>query len=81
MSPAGNASNLSNRVRELREGAGLTQEALGDLVGLTRQSIIAIEKGRFTPSVHTALMLAMALKTSVGILFWLEEPIPEGDRS
>ena len=79
MSPAGNAQDLSNRVRERREGAGLTQEALGEVVGLTRQSIIAIEKGRFTPSVHTALMLAGALKTPVDELFWLEEPVRKGE--
>jgi putative transcriptional regulator len=80
MSPAGNASNLSNRVRELREGAGLTQEALGKAVGLTRQSIIAIEKGRFTPSIHTALMLASALNKRVEEIFWLEEPAGKGER-
>jgi len=72
MSPAGNASNVSNRVRAIREQQGLTQEALGEAVGLTRQSIIAIEKGRFTPSVHTVLMLAQALKRTVEDLFWLE---------
>ena len=71
MSPAGNADNLHNRVRELRSERGLTQANLGQMVGLTRQSIIAIEKGRFTPSVHTALMLAAALNTTVDDLFWI----------
>ena len=71
MSPAGNADNVRNRVREVRAERGLTQEALGQRVGLTRQSIIAIEKGRFTPSIHTALMLAGMLGVSVEELFWL----------
>jgi putative transcriptional regulator len=71
MTPAGNAENLENRVRELRTECGLTQEALGSAVGLTRQSIIAIEKGRFTPSIETALKLAAALRVSVEDLFWL----------
>jgi putative transcriptional regulator len=71
MSPAGGAANLSNRVREARTALGLTQEQLGQAVELTRQSIIAIEKGRFTPSVHTALLLASALDTTVDALFWI----------
>ncbi len=75
MSPAGNADNLHNRVRELRSERGLTQADLGEIVGLTRQSIIAIEKGRFTPSIHTALMLAAALNTTVDELFWIENGV------
>ncbi|MBN1427414.1 MAG: helix-turn-helix transcriptional regulator [Anaerolineae bacterium] len=63
---------MRNRVREQRSERGLTQEQLGQTVGLTRQSIIAIEQGRFTPSVHTALMLASALDSSVDGLFWID---------
>lgn len=81
MSPAGNADNVANRVRDLRAKHGLTQEELGQAVGLTRQSIIAIEKGRFTPSIRTALMLAAALGTTVDSLFWLtDENRVEGQR-
>jgi putative transcriptional regulator len=74
MSPAGNADNVENRVREVRMRRGLTQAELGQAVGLTRQSIIAIEKGRFTPSIHSVLMLARALEVPVGELFWLSGP-------
>jgi putative transcriptional regulator len=77
MSPAGNAENILNRVREFRTERRLTQEELGQAVGLTRQSIIAIEKGRFTPSIHTVLVLAHALRTSVDQLFWLSEDSQE----
>ena len=73
MSPSGNAEGLQNRVREIRADLGLTQEKLAQAVGLTRQSIIAIEKGRFTPSIATALTLAAALNTSVDALFWIEQ--------
>ena len=75
MAPAGNSPALRNRVRETREELGLTQEELGQAVGLSRQSIIAIEKGRFTPSIHTALSLAAALRTRADELFWLD---PQG---
>ena len=72
MSPAGNKNNIANKLRVVRTEKRLTQEMLGEMVGLTRQSIIAIEKGRFTPSIHTALMLARALETPIEELFWLQ---------
>ena len=81
MSPAGNADDVSNRVRELRMAQNQTQEGLGRAIGLTRQSIIAIEKGRFTPSIQTALRLARALGTSVDHLFWLTSGTEDGAQS
>ncbi len=68
---------LHNRLRDRRIERGLTQEELGQAAGLTRQSIIAIEKGRFTPSIHTALILASALDVQVDDLFWLGNPDEE----
>jgi len=65
---------LCNRVRDIRHEKQLTQESLGDAVGVTRQSIIAIEKAKFVPSVKLALELAQALGVSLEELFWLESP-------
>lgn len=48
---------VSNRVYELRMKAGITQEELAQAVGVTRQTIIAIEKGNYTPSVLLALKI------------------------
>ncbi|OGO69807.1 MAG: transcriptional regulator [Chloroflexi bacterium RBG_19FT_COMBO_62_14] len=62
---------MKNCVREMRTGKGWTQEQFAIAVGLTRQSVIAIEKGRFTPSIQTALRLARALGTTADHLFWL----------
>jgi putative transcriptional regulator len=64
---------LNNRLKEKRLLKGYTQESLASEVGVTRQTIIAIEKGKFGPSVRLALALAGALDTSVGELFWLEQ--------
>jgi putative transcriptional regulator len=64
--------NLRNRLREIRLNAGLTQESLADKVGVTRQTIIAVEKAKFVPSVKLALELASALNTSLEKVFWLE---------
>jgi putative transcriptional regulator len=62
---------MKNRVREARQAAQLTQEALAMKVGVTRQSIIAIEQGKYGPSVKLALELAAALGVRVEDLFEL----------
>lgn len=64
---------IQNKLREIRTERGLTQEQLAGMVGVTRQTIISVEKGRFTPSVRLALELAQALDASVNELFWLED--------
>lgn len=64
---------LHNCVREERVRQDLTQLFLADAVGVTRQTIIAIEKGKFVPSVKLALELAGFLKLPLESLFWLEE--------
>lgn len=65
--------NLHNHLKEIRLQRNLTQEYLAGLVGVTRQTIIAIEKAKFVPSVKLALELALALNASFDDLFWLEE--------
>lgn len=64
---------LCNRLREIRLLRNLTQESLAATAGVTRQTIIAIEKQKFVPSVKLALELAAALDTPVDKVFWLEE--------
>lgn len=63
--------HVCNRLQQCRKARHLTQEALAQQVGLTRQSINAIERGRFIPSVQTALLLAYVLDMRVDELFWL----------
>ncbi len=60
---------VSNQVSQLRRDADLTQEELAVAVNVTRQTIIAIEKGNYAPSVLLALRLAKILKASVEDLF------------
>ena len=64
---------LSNRLKEIRLKNQLTQEALAETVDVTRQTIIAIEKGKFGPTVTLALALASVLDVAVEDLFWLED--------
>ena len=49
---------VSNDVRRLREAAAMTQAELGDRVGVTRQTIIAIEAQKYAPSLELAFKLA-----------------------
>jgi putative transcriptional regulator len=63
---------LLNRLKDVRLQKQFTQESLADTVGVTRQTIISIEKERFVPSVKLALQLAQALRVSLEDLFWLE---------
>src|SRR5688500_17669689 len=57
-------AEVGRRVRQAREERGLTQEALGSLVSLTRTSVTNIEKGRQKILTHTLVDLAVALQTS-----------------
>ena len=61
--------HVKNSVQRFREAVGATQEELGAAVGVSRQTIIAIEKGNYTPSVLLALKLARYFKKSVEDLF------------
>ncbi len=50
---------ITNRVRELREQHGaMSQVALGEAIGVTRQTVIAIEQGRYSPSLESAFRIA-----------------------
>ncbi len=64
---------LQNNLREVRLSRSLTQESLAHMVGVTRQTIIAIEKQKFVPSVRLALELARALGQPIASVFWLAE--------
>lgn len=64
---------LENQVRKFRRAADLTQEQLAEKVGVTRQTIVSIEKGNYTPSVALALQIAAVLRLRVEELFQLKK--------
>jgi putative transcriptional regulator len=61
--------SVINNVNEMRTKKSVTQETLADALGVTRQTIIAIEKGNYTPSVMLALKIAKFFKRPVEDIF------------
>lgn len=66
---------ITNQVYELRTKSGITQEALAAAVDVTRQTIIAIEKGNYTPSVALALKIARFFKKSLEEVFSITDDL------
>ncbi|HWA32085.1 MAG TPA: helix-turn-helix transcriptional regulator [Candidatus Paceibacterota bacterium] len=60
---------IMNKIYDLRTRAGVTQEALAEKVGVSRQTVIAMERGNYTPSVALALRLADFFKVPVDKIF------------
>ena len=63
------AEYIQNTVYTLRTKKGLTQEDLAEKVGITRQTVISIEKGNYAPSVLLALKIASVFKVAVEDIF------------
>ena len=65
---------ITNRVRELREEHGqLSQAALGEAIGVTRQTVIAIEQGRYSPSLESAFRIAKLFGVGIEDVFGWDE--------
>mgnify|MGYP001815241182 CR=1 FL=1 len=62
---------FSNRVRELREQQGtMTQSELGKAIGVTRQTVAAIEQGKYSPSLESAFRIARVFGVSIEDVFY-----------
>jgi putative transcriptional regulator len=66
-------SSVRNEVRSVRRRVDMTQLDLARAVGVSRQTIISIEQGRYRPSVELALRIARTLRAGVEELFILED--------
>lgn len=64
---------METRIKELREGLGLTQEALAKKVDVTRQTILFMEKGKYNPSLRLAYRVARALGKPIEEVFSFED--------
>ena len=64
---------MKNRVRELRKLKGLTQEQLAEVIGVSRQTITAIEKEKFDPSLTTAFKMSKLFDLPIEDFFLFQE--------
>lgn len=64
---------MINKVHELRKQHKITQESLANMVGVTRQTIISIENGKYQASLLLALKIAQIFKMPLEEIFILEE--------
>lgn len=64
---------MTNRIKQLRKAKGYRQEDLAAALGVSRQTIIAIENNKYNPSLELAMRLARYLQTTVEYLFDLED--------
>lgn len=73
LTPGGGLEVQTSDLKHVRKAAGLTQAQLAQLTGVSRQTIIATERGDYAPSVYLALRIARSLETSVEEIFSLRE--------
>jgi putative transcriptional regulator len=69
--------SIRNQIRELRAARNLTQQELADQVGVTRQTVIAMEQDKYSPSLETAFKVARVLGVKLEDCFQYE---PHGKR-
>lgn len=68
-------TQVTNRITELRAVAGISQRELGDHVGVTRQTVNAIERGRYSPSLEVAFKIARVLDVPLEAVFGYPDPV------
>lgn len=70
---------MRNRLKEMRTEYGMTQEEIADRTGVSRQTIISIESGRYNPSINLAYKLSRLFAISIEELFLCAEQIESED--
>ncbi|GAA2943630.1 helix-turn-helix transcriptional regulator [Microbacterium luteolum] len=66
-------TRVSNRIRAHRESAGMTQADLARTIGVTRQTLIAIEQEKYSPTLELAFQIARAFGVGIDDLFQYPE--------
>ena len=64
---------MNNRIKELRARYNLTQEDLARIVGVRRETIVFLEKGKYNPSLKLAFDVAKALNSKIEEVFLFDE--------
>jgi putative transcriptional regulator len=66
---------MKTRIKELRARYNLTQDELADMVGVTRQTMLYLEKGKYNPSLLLAYKVSKALQSNIEEVFVIEDGI------
>ncbi len=64
---------MKNKIKELRARDGLTQQELANIVGVRRETIVFLEKGKYNPSLNLAYSIAREFKSAIEEVFIFEE--------
>jgi putative transcriptional regulator len=67
-------AGLRNTLRDLRAGRSMTQQELADAIGVTRQTVIAIELDKYSPSLETAFRIARVFNVPLEQVFQYDPP-------
>jgi putative transcriptional regulator len=68
------SSRIRNTIRELRGAQGMTQQDLADLISVTRQTVIAIELDKYSPSLEVAFRIAHVFRVPLDQVFQYDAP-------
>ena len=66
---------MNNRIKELRKEQNITQDELGSAVGVTRQTVISLENGKYNASLQLAFKIAKYFNRSIEEVFLFEEEV------
>lgn len=66
-------TRVTNTIRAVREEAGMTQAELARRIGVTRQTLIAIEQGRYSPTLELAFQISRVFEVSLDDIFQYPE--------
>ena len=72
---AAGAGRIKNKVKELRKARGLRQEDMAKLLGVSRQTIVAMENDKYDPTLELAIKTARLLEQPVEEIFFLDESL------
>ena len=67
---------MKNRIEENRKASGMTQQQLAALLGVSRQTVISLESGKYNPSILLAHKIAQVFGTRIEEVFLFEEDEP-----
>ncbi|HBS08303.1 MAG TPA: transcriptional regulator [Microbacterium sp.] len=71
-------TRITNTIRATREAAGMTQAEVARHIGVTRQTLIAIEQGKYSPSLELAFQLSRLFGMTIDDLFEYPTDAPDG---